>query len=141
MEVTTDVTGGRLTEVRNCPICHRDFRPKVHNQKYCGDGCKLEASRVRSRGCPRKHQVIEKTCKYCGSKFTTCSEEREYCCKEHKIAAWREPRERPRFGELMKQADECGLSYGKYVAAIRAGKTYEELLKARKAELKRLEEY
>ncbi len=106
-----------------CQMCGKEFTPRRHNQKYCSAECSTEAGRQRSRENAATHRaVFENVCKYCGIKFTTCNKFRNYCCKEHKSLA-----RKPTLSELMEQAEECAMTFREYVAAIKAGKTFEEL--------------
>lgn len=76
------------------------------------------------------HFEMEKTCPVCGKKFTPAQIYQVYCSrqcfnKRHEKRKY----EKPSLNENICKADECGLSYGKYMALVSMGKTYEEILK------------
>ncbi len=72
-------------------------------------------------------------CIVCGNNFKTRHMSDKYCSPECAIK-YNKPKPRPKkkknnFEHRAREADECGLSYGKYQAALRHGKSFEELKK------------
>ena len=73
------------------------------------------------------------TCKFCRKRFST-STKGQKCCSVLCSRLLKSGTELPStelpaqsFEETARRADECGLSYGKYQAALRLGKTFEQL--------------
>ena len=119
---------------RNCAICGKTFELKVRNQIYCSDECKKEAARRKqAEYAANFHIETEKVCSVCGKKFTTSRSYQVYCSRQC-FSKRNEKRryEKQSLNENIRKADECGLSYGKYVALVSSGKTYEEILQMRR---------
>ena len=73
-----------------------------------------------------------KKCKQCGKEFEVTHHLQVYCSVECRIEAEKNRKKKKKsrqssLNEVARQADECGLTYGKYRVMLRMGKTYEEL--------------
>lgn len=91
---------------RTCAHCGDIFLPTTHQQIYCSKKCCILAQNKRNR------------------------EERASAKKELndlKKETFVENKKTTSFEQISREADECGLSYGKYRAQLMLGKTYEEL--------------
>ena len=70
----------------------------------------------------------KKVCVGCGKTFTTKFPDKIYCkkfCEEQ--ADKRRKSRHPPFAQLMREAKLCGMNYKRYTAALRAGKTFDDL--------------
>ena len=88
-----------MTE-RFCEICGReilDLTDTATNIKYCSARCRY-ISQLKPKNRDKRKREIKKRIE-----------------------------KQKRFEEIIRQADLCGMSYGKYTAALRMGKTFEEL--------------
>lgn len=99
--------------------CHKKFYSKSNNNMYCSKRCSYLARK-------EKHEALPKDCKWCGTPTTNknklCS---EYCEQAYAHAKEEQkPKKKQKFPsieEVVRLANETGLSYGKYV-----GKMYYE---------------
>ena len=116
--------GAYETYCCNCGKLFRTYSLAVH---FCSKECS-QAFRENLYG--------EHHCCHCGKSFwidshyslsrRTCSIEcRRNRSKVRKVPAI--PLKRKTFDDYIREAYECGLSYGKYKAQLHLGKTYEEL--------------
>lgn len=82
----------------------------------------------------------KKKCKFCGNMFETNIPNQIYCsgaCRSANTLAEskkqappvivREKKKNRTIDDYIAESEACGLSYGKYKAQLRLGKTYEEL--------------
>lgn len=84
---------------------------------------------------------MKETCPICGKIFICRCNFQIYCSKQccknaQKIKyAKRKPNPPPAktLNQIAKEADACGLSYGKYKLQLKSGKTFEELKAAYEA--------
>lgn len=137
-----------MIDKKVCPICGKEFVQKVGNQIYCSIKCKKKANNrnARLRYAKRVSEDVYKLkCRHCGEIFNSTVPTRKYCSphchnqavlnrksKPKETSAEREARQ----NRLIDEAEQCGLSYGQYMAQTRFfGKTFEELHAARLKEL------
>lgn len=139
---------------RKCAVCGETFSPNAGNQKYCSETCRkikkaeyhhnyyYPANKEKIAEYHRKyyaenkekfvaanHFETEKTCPVCGKKFTPARIYQVYCSRQcFNKRNEKRKYEKPSLNENICKADECGLSYGKYMALVSMGKTYEEIL-------------
>ena len=111
--------------IKHCVVCGKSLQGK--RLKFCSDDCarKFEA---QQRSTPKL-----RICELCGSPYQLkqggsrcfCPD----CLHESKITSKPEPKPKPAksFDDYAREADECGLSYGKYKVALKLGKSYEQL--------------
>ena len=113
-------------KVLHCVVCGKILQGK--RLKFCSDDC--------SRKFEAQHKPVPKIyiCEVCGSSYQLkqggsrclCPD----CYRESKVTPKPKPKPAPRiksFDDYAREADECGLSYGKYKVALKLGKTYEQL--------------
>lgn len=97
------------------PECHDNFLASLDTEKYCVvcgkkftlTNYRYSAKRTCSAACRAKRKSVYAKDRYIKELLKT---------PRHKTL-W----------DYAREADECGLSYGKYRAALNMGKTYEEL--------------
>ena len=138
---------------KKCLMCGAEFEARPLNRKYCSEGCVLKAklqqaaeSRELSRDYRLKKQehrrrfyeveekplIRARKCEYCGKSYIPKNNYQKYCSKscQKKATANKVPAAktaRSHLEEMVMQATMCGLSYGKYKAALSQGKTFEQL--------------
>ena len=133
---------------RTCLICGKIFLTRRSYAKYCSNDCRQIADSMKYKS--RKNDasgLSVKTCKICGKKFVSAIENQVFCstkCRNtyddlqyssnqdtRKTGFYFSQKPRPKSGKSIEQwnheAIQCGMSYGKYRAAIQSGKTFEEL--------------
>ena len=138
-----------MSDKKICPICGRTVNRPGTTAKYCSIECRAESDRrnaVLKRAKRNFEDVYSRKCRYCHKIFYTTVPTRKYCSTQcHNQAVLNsnvKPKETPaereaRQNRLIDEAEQCGLSYGQYMAQIRFfRKTFEEL---RAAHLKELE--
>ena len=120
-----------------CPVCGRWFEQNSRHPKiYCSAECRTIHKKAKEKLSSKIY-----ICEVCGSSYRLkqggsrlhCPD----CYRESKTTSNPKPKPAPRLKSLddyAREADECGLSYGKYKVALKLGKTYEQL----KAEYERL---
>jgi len=70
---------------RTCPVCHKRFKPKVLNQKYCSKTCrqaKINANYYRARRADLLASIPERSCPVCGNPFIPKSFRQKYCSRQ-----------------------------------------------------------
>ncbi len=92
-----------------CPLCGKNFSPSHGNRKYCSAECSEKAHLNQACANALRRYYLKKR-----QKKNPKKPKRRY--------------EKPSFNENIRKADECGLSYGKYMALVFMGKSYEEIL-------------
>ena len=112
--------------VKHCIVCGKPL--DGHKTKYCSYQCSA-AAEVKRKESARP----TRTCDICGEPLTssgsgiTC----DVCRNNRDLyhAPKPLPKKKPAksFDDYAREADECGLSYGKYKVALKLGKTYEQL--------------
>ncbi len=120
---------------RLCEHCGAEFIPTSFNQKYCSEQC-------RTKHNNELHKKV-KQCDVCGKDFTvskhkgaqtSCDDCRDYI-KNYRPSIENKPAPEPpkkstdkTLDDWAREADEVGMTYGKYrVAVEKLGKTYDEL--------------
>lgn len=121
-----------------CPECHKEFKPKTANHRFCSEACQRAAYRKLQE--PRK-------CEKCGSEFIIARVSTESMCPKCRIeeaqkkalAAQRkaiiaqkvakaEKKPTKTLADWSREAAECNLDYGTYRGLVEHfGKTYEEI--------------
>ena len=112
--------------IKYCIVCGNSLQGK--RLKFCSDVC--------ARKFEAQHKPVPKIyiCEVCGSSYQLkqggsrclCPD----CYRESKVTPKPKPKPAPRiksFDDYAREADECGLSYGKYKVALKLGKSYEQL--------------
>ena len=133
-----------------CPVCGETFETTRGNKKFCSSECRVNYFLMKVK--VRKHMA---QCPVCGKSFETYGP-RKYCsldCRHEAIVEygrrWKEncklissqrvaevkPQIVTSLEDKVRQAEQCGLSYGKYTAQLRLGKTFEELRAAHLEEI------
>lgn len=127
---------------RICRLCGKEFEPTQGNQWYCSLECSNQGWHKRCRGYNKESDetaTYERKCEYCGQTFKAHRLQQRFCCTKHTHLAYKEtnlrrlekkPKAKPdkdRFNRLSREARECGMDYGNYVAQLSLGRTYEEL--------------
>ena len=120
-----------------CEVCGREFLAVLPHAKYCSQECVNQAHFEQANKGKKTHNRV---CPVCGKRFNTTAGNKKYCSEGCQKSVDYNKKHPSRLSELSIQAEQCGLSYGKYTAQLRLGKTYEELYAAHQAELKRMEE-
>ena len=129
-----------MSDKKVCPICGRTVNRPGTTAKYCSLECRAKADKRNAelkRAKRNSEDVYSRKCRYCGKNFHTTVPTRKYCStqchnqavlnRESKQKETRAERE-ARQNRLIDEAEQCGLSYGHYVAQLRFfGKTFEEL--------------
>lgn len=142
-----------LPGTAKCAICGKDFF-KRGPAIYCSEQCRAEGKKTTDMHRHAKEAnkpLLTKKCLNCGKTFPTIDPQRKFCtqtCRDIWVAeAFGELKKKRRkqvtsaqqqakLDDLIQQAEQCGLSYGKYMAQIRFfGKTFEELHEAHLKEL------
>jgi len=98
-----------------CPLCGKKFIPLHGNRKYCSAECSETAHLAQASENAMRRYFLAKKAK------TKCKKKR----MESEI---QKVRAESKLNENIRKADDCGLSYGKYMAFVFMGKTYEEIL-------------
>lgn len=115
-----------------CAICGKEFQALLPHAKYCSPECAQQAHYERVN---KGKLTYNKVCPTCGKRFNTVRAEQQFCSMQCcgvgiKLHKPKEKQKCPSHFELRaREADECGLSYGKYTAQLRLGKSFEELKK------------
>lgn len=108
-----------------CPICGNNFVKSFHTQKFCPD-CRNKPNNARG-----KASALKIACKHCGKKFVPRNANQRFCCKScgKTFRATHRSKSKPvkTLEQWQVEAAACGLSYGKYRAALASGKSFEEL--------------
>lgn len=104
-----------------CVICGKPFTSARPDSKCCSRECKYEKAKQYARA----HKTeMKKTCPECGKTFVTTNPDRKYCSfecgRQHANEVRREKRN-PKvkdadIREIVRRANEMGVSYGEYVA-------------------------
>lgn len=89
--------------MKQCIICGCQFKPRTHNQLTCSPECSRENKR-------QMNHISRSGCRFSRRFFKP-----------------QVPRTDKTLEEWQHEAQQCGISYGKYRAAINQGKTFEEL--------------
>jgi len=120
---------------KTCPTCGKSFETRDTRKIYCSRQCRDLANNKR----PRDRKPVEKFCPVCGKSFIARNVRQIYCspwCGGERIAKvpghikTKPVKKKPEksLEQWMQEARDCGMSYGKYRAAVeRLGKTYDEL--------------
>ena len=108
------------TIIKNCLVCGAPFPATMPNRIYCSYTCKEKAHRQRIRSNPqRRAKQLEQQRNY----------NKKYALIRRQLVETRAAKA-AESNRWIKEAAECGMSYGKYRAAIeKLGKTFEELRK------------
>lgn len=85
-----------MKEVRKCAICGKEFIATRANCKYCGQQCKEEANRIKSREYWSRNCVGENALKQ----------------------MMQQQKPRASVTEIAIAAKEAGMSYGQYVVQM-----------------------
>lgn len=109
-----------------CSICGANFTKSFHTQKFCPD-CRNKLNNARA-----KAPDLTIVCDNCGHPFTPRNANQRFCCKscaDHHSLNHTPCRCEPvkSLEQWQNEAAACGLSYGKYRAALASGKSFEEL--------------
>ena len=125
--------------VIKCKICDEEFTTTDRRRKYCSEECRKLGNNIQANEYNKKHKPKKKKyiCAQCHKPFLAWRF-RKFCSAECQQESQKRPASKyasGTFEENVRRADECGLSYGKYMAALRLGKTFEEL-KIKNSELK-----
>lgn len=115
--------------VKKCENCGKEFQADHNGQKYCSELCRRLFNGL--------YKPDLKKCSYCGKTFQPKRKDQLYCSDECRIATRDEKVKqltaRDRKGEskmdrYIREAAECGMSYGKYRQAVEVqGRTYKQL--------------
>ena len=105
-----------------CVICGKPFTSARPDSKCCSRECKYEKAKEYAKAERKVHK--EKTCPVCGTIFTASSPERKYCsmvCARRHANEVRREKRNPKvkdadIREIVRRANEMGVSYGEYVA-------------------------
>lgn len=124
-----------IGKTATCPICGNDFVKKIARQKYCSTKCS-DVVKFEKLQEQRKSTRQTSTCPVCGKKFVPNSES-QVCCSRSCGVKFRAVKAQSASAgktnlnkgieELDKEAKQCGLSYGKYIAMLSIGKTFAEM--------------
>lgn len=108
-----------------CPICGNNFAKSFHTQKFCPD-CRNNLNNARGNA-----SMLAIKCEHCGKKFVPRNANQRFCCKSCGATFRATHRSKSKPVKTLEQwqveAAACGLSYGKYRAALASGKSFEEL--------------
>ena len=109
-----------------CIHCGKTFKTNYDKTLYCSGDCRMKAYSKREAA----RQSYTKVCDICGVQFVTSVKSQTHCkyCIEnmnHKETVHKE--KKSHVDTLAREAFECGLSYGYYVAMLKMGQTYEQL--------------
>ena len=107
-----------------CPTCGKTFQTFYSCKKYCSDRCRQVAS------CQRLKEMQEQdpTLKEKRREYARIYKKKLRALKQNNAVQQRKQNEQRNFE---KEAAQCGMTYGKYRAAVEIfGKTFEELKKA-----------
>jgi len=123
--------------VKKCERCGAEYKPSSNHQKFCPK-CSTTVINERTEGYNRLMREAR-----AAEKLKRIARAEKEADERAKIAAMpvirlkgcgdgSEPppvkiKPKTHLELMMKEAAECGLSYGKYLAALKMGKTYEEL--------------
>lgn len=123
-----------------CTMCGKEFLPKRVNQLTCSIDCAIQRNRILNREYHRTHKPKKppKVCVVCGKEFIPKSNAQSCCstqCSLKKKIMKMDFRRTSRklngkktVEDWASEAKECGMTYGKYRAAVELlGKTFEEL--------------
>lgn len=144
----------RATKQKFCsPACREKFYQSVRNPDYKPRGelfcivCGKKLSGRQTKYCSNKCEKVARNsnhaeklykCGICGVKFQPSHGGSHYTCPQCFAQANAQAKESLKptkpdylsgkdFDTLSRESAECGLSYGKYKAALKLGKTYEQL--------------
>ena len=125
-----------------CINCGKKFVAKTNleTRKFCSTVCRHSfAYKTKQSAQKPPKPIYKKKCLFCDKTFWTTVEQKKYCCIKCRTKANAEKakhtgqnsKSKIETGKTLedyaREADECGLSYGKYKAQLRLGKTFEEL--------------
>ncbi len=121
---------------RTCPTCGKTFVAQNTGQKYCSFECRKSTYKAQNR--QSKESMIDKICPNCGNIFWTASPNQKFCSESCRKRRFKKKKSdidikscvtpKKSLQQWMDEAAQCGMSYGKYRAAIeRLGHTFEEL--------------
>ena len=97
-----------------CAICGKNFTPLHGNRKYCSADCSEKAHLAQASENALRRYYLKKS--------------KNKMQKKRVESEIQKVRAKSKLNENICKADECGLSYGKYMALVSMGKTYEEIL-------------
>lgn len=127
-----------LKEIRTCPICGKEFEKDRQHLKYCSDECRLKGYRIQNR---ESQERIRAELKAQADSLPVRPDKVGGIPTIEMPAPFRPVNENGKptkrkstLDQIIKEAQELGLSYGKYRALLNTGKTFEEL-KAKKKQL------
>lgn len=109
--------------IKFCVVCSQKFSTIYSRQKYCSEKCYRQA---KLKLTPKKTE--RRTCPTCGHVFQVVStSEKKFCCSTCKVNF--KPNDKKKtLEDWAKEARACGMTYGKYRAAVEHfGKTFDEL--------------
>lgn len=122
---------------RICVVCGNPFAPRNSVQKCCSAECTVarrkQYNREHYQPRPRKPKasVLTYICDNCGQSYQPTSPAQRFCCKScvETFRATHQSKPKPvkPLEQWQNEAAACGLSYGKYRAALASGKSFEEL--------------
>ena len=120
-----------------CKYCGKPFERTHGSQRYCSKECGKMANWDRSKRNWKKYvkpKEVERVCAYCGKAFINVGHTRKYCTQEcsdvmkkkqtmeSQNNAKKKPRKKSTSLRMMvREANERGMTYGKYVAMIEKG--------------------
>lgn len=138
---------------KTCPVCGETFTTNFASKIYCSEKCHaLHQKKQRTRKCEicggefvagyryqhfcsnRCRNIARgfkyNTCKLCGKEFPVTKSEydQKFCSDECAREFSARLGFKKTFRQWCEEADQCGMSYGKYRAAVeRLGYTFDEL--------------
>ena len=113
---------------KTCPVCGKFFYTRSPIKIYCSSSCKDKVSGRNLRADPVRYAAYKEKQKEYYKKHYRKTNEKYLAAKRTADLIQRE-KEKPR--DWLKEAEQCGMSYGKYRAAVEVfGKTFEELKQA-----------
>ena len=137
---------------KTCPVCGKIFSTEWRHKKYCSDACRQKFILDRRREKREAEAALEgriisneTQCLVCGKTFSKNSASQLFCSvecrKKHQATRQSaektapEKKKKKSLFQWQQEAAQCGLSYGKYRAAVDCfGKTFDELLAEKNAE-------
>lgn len=108
-----------MTVWKVCPVCGKKFERQYNAQKHCSAKCRRKYYSQKS--VKAKYNIKKYECNWCGISFEA-EQKRKYCTEECRKYAngrgRRKSKNTASLEQIIKLANEAGLTYGQYVAKM-----------------------